>query len=394
MLEALKRTASTPSASQAPLVFIVLNNPSYFLSHRLGLARSIMARGCRVGVVAPFERESAEAIRRLGIDFHPWRLDRGSTNPAREALALWDLLRLYGVHRPQLVHHITPKAVLYGSLAARWSGVPARVNALTGLGYLFADGKPNAIQRMFASVQRRCHAGRRSRTIFQNPDDERLFITRGFIAMKNARLIRGSGVDPDQYRPQSAAPRQRPIILLPSRMLVDKGVEDTVAAVGLLKTRGVDCQLWLAGASDPANPRAVPEDKLRSWNAQGLALWLGHVDDMVALFHQASIVCLPSYYREGVPKALIEAASCALPIVTADTPGCREIVEHGRTGLLVEPRRPDRIADALAQLIADPARAAAMGRAGRELVEREFSLAQVNERTLAVYGEVHRHFSN
>jgi glycosyltransferase involved in cell wall biosynthesis len=375
------------SADPAPLALIVLNNAAYFLSHRLAVAEAIRARGCRVGVVAPPDDRAASVIRGLGFDFHPWQLDRGSTDPRRELAALIDLCRIYRRLRPRIVHHLTPKGVLYGSLAARWAGVPARVNALVGLGHLFGEHAKGLLPVFYGLLQRACHRVRGGRTIFQNPDDLSLFVDRGYVTHDQARLIRGSGVDPAVFSPDPEVVR-RPIVLLPSRMLTDKGVDDTVAAIRLLRARGVACELWLAGDTDPGNPRAVPEARLKAWNEEGIARWLGHVDDMVTLYRQCRLVCLPSYYREGVPKALIEAASCAVPIVTTDAPGCREIVVHDRTGLLVPPRAIDAIAAAIGRLLGDVRLAERMGQAGRSLVEREFALDRVVRATMAVYGEL------
>jgi glycosyltransferase involved in cell wall biosynthesis len=177
-------------------------------------------------------------------------------------------------------------------------------------------------------------------------------------------------------------------VLFAARMLWDKGVGELIDAVRMLKADGVPFRMLLAGAPDRSNPVAVPEARLRAWEAEGLVEWLGHRDDMPALLAQSNIVCLPSYYREGVPLTLIEAAACGRPIVATDAPGCREIVQHGVNGLCVAPRDPTALVEALRRLIADPALRRSMGAAGHEWVRAHFTVQRVIEQTLVVYAEL------
>jgi glycosyltransferase involved in cell wall biosynthesis len=235
-------------------------------------------------------------------------------------------------------------------------------------------------------LHRACHRAPNTRTIFQNPDDRDLFVSRGLAPLAQARMIRGSGVDPSLYRP-AERPVEQPVIVVPARMLYDKGVAEVVEASRRLRSRGVAHELWLAGGADAHNPAAISEAKLRAWEAEPGVRWLGHCDDMVGLFRRARIACLPSH-REGVPKALIEAASCALPIVSTDAPGCREIVHHEVNGLLVPPRDPAALADALQRLLADADLCRALGRRGREHVIAEFTVERVIAQTFDVYREL------
>ncbi len=203
---------------------------------------------------------------------------------------------------------------------------------------------------------------------------------------EQTRVILGSGVDPERFVPQPEPPP--PVtILLAARMLWDKGVGELVEAARLLRDRRLSVRVLLAGAPDPANPAAIPESQLRTWQAEGVVEWLGQRGDMPALIAACHIVCLPSY-REGLPLSLIEAAACGRPIVTTDMPGCREVVQRGTNGLLVPPRDPIALAEALRRLIENAELRATLGAAGRERVLERFTVQRVIEQTFAVYEEL------
>jgi len=197
-------------------------------------------------------------------------------------------------------------------------------------------------------------------------------------------LIKGSGVDVKQFLPKREEDGL-PIIILPSRMLLDKGIKEFVEVAGYLKNVGIKARFVLVGKSDFDNPTAVQISQLKKWHTSGIVEWWGYCDDMVRVFEQSNIVCLPSTYGEGVPKVLIEAASCGRPIVTTDMPGCREIVRHNENGLLVTPRDSKSLANALKILVNDAELRAKMGARGREIVEAEFSEEIVVNQTMEVY---------
>jgi glycosyltransferase involved in cell wall biosynthesis len=287
-----------------------------------------------------------------------------------------------------LVHHLRLKPVMYGSIAARLAGVPAVINLLTGLGHLFTGNSPKA--RVLRNVvEQGCKVGfghRNQRVIFQNPDDQDLFVSRRIADTQDCRLIRGSGVDISLFRPQPEVPGT-PIVVLPARMLWDKGIGEYVVAARLLRDKGAAARLVLVGGSDRGNPTAIPVEQLQQWNGSGVVEWWGHQTDMQSVFAKSHIVCLPSY-REGVPKALLEAAATGRTIVATDVPGCREVVRHGENGLLVPPHQPAPLAAALGYLIRDSAARLRMGRASRALAVSDFSLGRIISETLAVYDEV------
>jgi glycosyltransferase involved in cell wall biosynthesis len=328
-------------------------------------------------------------LKEHGLVWHPLELEGKSLNPLQELQTLIHLVQLYREVQPVLVHHIAFKGVLYGGIASRLAQVPGVVNAFTGLGHLFSTESPKIrLVRWFVLQLSRFALGHpNSRTIFQNPDNIDEFADAGVLDRNQVRLIKGSGVDLDTFEP-SPQPNGPPIVILASRLVWDKGIGEFVEAARGLKRDGVEARFALVGKSDPLNPKAVPEDQLETWDEEGVIEWWGFQEDMPAVFAGTHVVCLPSYYREGVPKVLIEAAACERPIVTTNMPGCREIVRDGRNGLLVPPKDSEALAEALREIITRPTRREEMGKRGRELVKEEFSLERVVNDTMAVYDEV------
>lgn len=365
-------------------ILYVVNDAGFFLSHRLPLAQAAHANGYEVHVATP-EDEASKTISSHGYKFHTVFIDRRSMRPLGEFKTFLSLYRLYGNIRPDIVHQVTIKPVIYGGLAARLARVPAVVSALTGLGHIFVDRSRRAkIVRLLVKIGLRFAVNHRnSITIFQNLDDRELFIAEGLISASKTRLVKGSGVDMTHFRPAQEA-QGIPLVVLASRMLWNKGIGVFMQATTQLRNC-VHARFALVGDTDPGNPEAIPASQLAVWKGEGVVEFWGRRTDMIDVFRQAFVVCLPSYYGEGVPKVLIEAAACGRPIVTTDTPGCREIVRHGINGLLVPPRDATALASALRRLIEDPELRRRMGRAGREIAVAEFSLEKVVSETLAVY---------
>jgi glycosyltransferase involved in cell wall biosynthesis len=223
-----------------------------------------------------------------------------------------------------------------------------------------------------------------SRVVFENRDDMREAVTDGLVSGEDAVLIRGAGVDLDRFRPGPAAAGP-PTVVLVARMLREKGIEDFVEAARILRHRRVAARFLVAGAPDLGNPGTISESELRRWHEEGAVEWIGQRDDVEVVLASAHVACLPSYYREGLPKSLLEGLAAGLPIVTTDVPGCRETVLVGENGLLVPPRDPQRLAEALATLIGDADMRVRFGMRSRQLAEAEFGTAKVSEATLALY---------
>jgi glycosyltransferase involved in cell wall biosynthesis len=354
-------------------ILMVVNVEWYFWSHRLALARALRDRGYEVIVAAGVERDRQSAIERDGFRFIPIGITRGDLRVSSEVKTFLALCRLYRAERPDLVYQTTIRPILYGSLAARLARIPRVLNAVPGLGYSFtARGFRAAIRRpAVAAAYRFALAGERTRVVFQTHDDLCRFVALGLVKPDRARVIRGSGVDIRAFAP-TPEPDGPPIVLLASRLLWDKGVSEFVDAARRLRERSVSCRMVIVGTPDVNSPNAVPSAVLETWHNSGDVEWWGLRSDMGDVLSQSAIVTLPSYYGEGVPKILLEAAAAGRPIVTTDWPGCRDVVQHGGNGLLVQPRDPEGLADALERLLRNPGERAAMGARGRTLAEQEF----------------------
>jgi len=371
-------------------VALVANTSWYLYNFRLPLIRELKASGYDVHLIAPEDPYSAQ-LREEGFHHHPWLIKRQSINPLLELQALLDLVRLYSQIRPKLVHHFTLKACLYGTLAAKGAHVPHVINAVTGLGHFFlAERKRSRLLRKFAKIPYRAvFSARRSTVVFQNAADQELLVQMGLVRSSQTSVIRGSGVDLERFQPRSE-PRhfhQPARLLFPSRLIREKGVIQLLTALERLHRRGLGFELWIAGELDDGNRSTLLNDEHKALLNHPCVRVLGHVSDMVALYDDVDIVVLPSY-REGLSKALIEAAAMQKPIITSDVPGCRDVVDHGISGLLVPPRDSRALALAMELLLHQPDLARTFGLAARSKVAKEFAVELVNQRTLAAYKEL------
>jgi glycosyltransferase involved in cell wall biosynthesis len=366
-----------------PKLLFVVTEDWYFVSHRLQLAVAACEAGFEVALATRVKKHG-DIIRRAGISLIPFELSRRAGNPLLELMGLFFLYRR---ERPDIVCHVALKPVFLGGLAGRLAGVRAQVNAVAGLGWLFISQGRMArwLSLLIRLILARLLSAPRCRVVVQNPDDAELLKEAG-MTESHLRMIRGAGVDTYEFLPSSESPE--PVcVVLASRVLWDKGVGEFVEAARQLKKDGVKARFVLVGDPDPDNPAAVPDATLHAWQKEKVVEWWGHRDDMVTVFHAAHVVCLPSY-REGLPKVLLEAASCGLPIVTTDVPGCREVVREGENGLLVPARDAKALSDALLRLIKNPELRAEMGHSSREIVLREFSSEKVIAQTLDLYEEL------
>jgi glycosyltransferase involved in cell wall biosynthesis len=366
-------------------VLLVVNADWFFLSHRLPIARALLNEGFDVSVVAAPERNCQSQFRAEGIRFIPIPLVRRSKSPYKELRLLYALVQLYRSEKPLVVHHVTTKPVLYGSIAASIAGVPFVVNALPGFGYvgISQHRKARFLKALLHVLYKRILSGSRRRVILQNPDDIAALVDLGIVKRKHTALVRGSGVDTEHFN-YTPEPRGVPMVLFASRVLWSKGVGEFVDAVRTLRENGIQLRACIAGAPDMENPDAVPIERLISWSAEGTIEWLGNQDEMPRLIAECNIFVLPSY-REGLPKVLLEAAACGRAIVSTDTPGCREVVRDGYNGLLVPIRDAAALSAAIGLLLKDPEKRAVFGARGRALVADCFTVETVVRQTLNVY---------
>jgi glycosyltransferase involved in cell wall biosynthesis len=382
-----QNSGEVAGAARRPKLLFVVTEDWYFVSHRLQLAIAARQAGYDVAVATRVDRHASH-IAEAGVALCPVAFNRGGLNPLEEFRTLIGLARIYRREAPDIVHHVALKPVLYGSLAARMAGIRGIVNALAGLGYVFSSvGLRASVLRWIVKPVLKFALGRKNSVlIVQNSDDWNRIVVDGLAHADSIRLIRGAGVDPSAYRQVEAA-GETPLVILPARLLRDKGVGEFVEAARLLRARGAKARFVLVGKPDPANPASVSQAEIDAWVSEGAVEYWGWQDDMPNIFAQAQIVCLPTYH-EGFPKSLLEAAASGCAIVTTDIAGCREIVRHGVTGWLVPTRDAQALASALQQAIEQPGLRERYGASARALVETDFSASRVASDTIAVYDEL------
>ncbi len=366
------------------LLFVV-NNPAFFMSHRVPVALAAQKAGYDVHV-ATMEGPAVADIQALGMTHHPIPMTRSGKHPLQELGTLLALVRLFRRLRPDVVHLVTIKPVLYGGIAARIARVPGMVAAISGLGFVFLSNslKRGRVRAVVARLYRIALGNPNSGFIFHTPNDRDLLKSLGAVREDQVVIIRGAGVDLDAYRPMPEPPAPPVVVTMVARLLRDKGVQEFVQAAKLLRERGVPVTMQLVGGLDPGNPASATQADVDAWQQDGCVQALGERSDVATLYAAAHIAVLPSY-REGLPKSLIEAAACGRAVVTTDVPGCRDAIERNVTGLLVPVRDAAALADAIARLTGDATLRQAMGTAGRVLAEREFDINQVARIHVALY---------
>jgi glycosyltransferase involved in cell wall biosynthesis len=354
-------------------ILLFANTGWYLHNYRLPLTRALQSAGTSVVMASPHDLY-ADQLLQAGFSWQPLELSRNGINPVSELKTIAACVRLYRREHPDLVHHFTVKPVIYGTWAARIAGVPAVINSITGLGYTFVtrDRRGRILRPLVRALYRSALRSPKSWTIFQNPDDRQRFLDMGIVAPLRTGLIAGSGVDLERFHPTPEPPGP-PVVVLAARMLWDKGIGELVDAGRRVREAGTPVRVRLVGAPDPGNPASISERQLAAWQQAGLAEWLGHRDDMPAIYAACHVVALPTEYGEGLPRSLVEAGACGRPVVAADVPGCREVIEHGVNGWLVPPRDPVALAEALSRLCADAELRRSMGARGRQVVETRFS---------------------
>ncbi|MES2252635.1 MAG: glycosyltransferase family 4 protein [Pseudomonadota bacterium] len=361
------------------LVYLVADD-RYFCTHRLPLAIKAQQQNFDVHVACPNGASSKE-ITQAGLTLHSLPFNRKSLNPLDGIRTIWQIYTLYKHLKPNCVHHVAIKPVLFGTIAARLAGVPKIINAVAGLGHVFASRSWLIMPlRMMMRVLLRSN---RVKIIVQNPEDQ---IELEALAQKPVHLIYGAGVDTDQFSPTHVALAEKPVVVThASRLLWSKGVGELVAATRKLRAQGYSLCVQIVGEPDMQNPDAIPAETLQAWHNEGIITWLGYQKNIAAIYQASHIAVLASYYREGIPKTLIEAASVGLPIVTTDMPGCRIIVDHGVNGLLILSRDVDALTDALARLINDSNLRKTFGEVGRSRVLRQFAAPIIYDQTIELY---------
>lgn len=368
-------------------LFIVVNVDWFFLSHRLPIALAAKEKGYRVTIVSK-DTGKREEIEALGLRFINVEFERSGANPLHELRCIKILYKIYKLEKPDIIHHVTLKASLLGCLAVKLSGIKRIVNAISGFGYNFTDERTGIKQRIIRTMMNMAFKSKKFHFIFQNPDDINQFMKFNFVSESQIHLIKGSGVDLNKFTYEKPISKEKVQVILPARMLYDKGIIEFIQAAKKIKDKVVDkAEFVLVGDCDTINLSGIKEEDIKREIDVPFLNWIGFKKDIFSVIKNSDIVVLPSY-REGLPKSLIEACAVGRPIVTTDVEGCRECVIEGYNGYLVPAKNIETLSEKMEDLINDPEKRTRMGLNGRILAEKNFSIDSVIREHLRIYKDL------
>ncbi len=361
-------------------ILMIANTSWCLYNFRYGLIRTLLGQGHAVTVLAPPDR-TVEPLQKLGCRTIPLALAGATKNPIQDLSLLRRYRKAFRQIRPDVIFSYTIKSNIYGSIAAAREKIPVIVN-ITGLGNIFSSQglTTRLVERLYKKALKRV-----PRVFFQNDDDQALFLRRKIVQQSQCGRLPGSGVDLKRFQPADGRPDGPLTFLFVGRMLWDKGVGDFAEAAEKVRAAlpQTPLRFQLLGSLNSDNPQAIPEEQIRQWESQGTVEYLGTVQDVRPVMAAADCLVLPSRYREGVPRTLIEGAAMALPLIASDNVGCRDIVDEGYNGYLVPPGDSNALAYRMERLIRQtPAERQQMGRAGRQKAEAEFDVALVIQKYL------------
>ena len=368
-------------------LFLVVNVDWFFLSHRLPVALAAQEAGWDVTIVTA-DTGKLNKIVEHGLKVINLPMSRSGMNIIEELKTLNWLRKLYKREKPDVVHHVGMKTILWGTLAAKFSRVHGVVNAISGLGGFFAEDNKGLLAKVMPKVLKFSHNRKNLLCIFQNDDDWGLYVKHGIIAYNQGRFIKGSGVDLNQfcYTPEPEEGKIK--VMLTARMIVEKGVFLLTEAAERLREKYEDkVQFLLVGGLDD-HPGAITKEQLEAVCDGSYIQWLGYRTDILDLLKQCHIMAFPSYYMEGLPKSLIEADAIGRPIITSNSVGCKETLVDGYNGFLIQPKDVDALTEKLDILLSDKELRIKMGKNARQYAEDYFSIEIVKERHLAIYDEL------
>ena len=370
-------------------IVIVVNKADFFLSHRLNFAIELKQRGFQIHILSNGTINDIEKINNHGFKFHQLNFSRSVKNLFFEIKTIYNLYYLYKLIKPDVIHHVTIKPIIYGNIACKALGITKIINSISGLGYIFinSDIKNKIIKFIIIKMYKLFFSGDTKRVILQNQDEFNFLLENNISLRENLRLIPGAGVNTNIFKPSYNFSDDRCVVFA-ARMIKEKGAEELVQAIIRLNLENFDIKLVLLGNIDTEYPSHIKEETLKSWSENEFIKWHGYSNNVLSYYQKATIICMPSYYSEGVPKSLIEAASVGKPIITTDMPGCRAIVKNNFNGILVRPKNIDDIVEAIKFLILNPDKASLYGKNGRELVKQEFDEKIIVQSTINIYEEL------
>ena len=368
-------------------VLFVITEDWALISHRLHLVEAAIDAGYEVALATRINKHR-KIIEDKGIKIFEWRLNRGSLNPIMEIKAIFSLIKIILVFKPNIIHAVAQKPVIYSGLARKFYFKTSFIGTLGGVGFVFTSKNIRAaiLRPLLKLLLKSALVGKRTRLILQNKDNINTIEKINVINPKYIRLVKGAGVETEKFLP-TKIPSGIPIIILPGRMLWDKGVGEFVKVASRIKAKNIKAKFVLVGDIDLDNPESIQQIQIDKWVESGIVEQWGRCEDMEKVYKKSSIVCLPSY-NEGLPKVLLEASSCARPIVTFDVPGCREVLKNKGNGFLVEFGNEYELELSIIKLINDRKLREKMGKKGREIVQRHFASKIINAKTFRIWSEV------
>lgn len=368
-------------------VLFVITEDWAVISHRLHLIDAAIKAGYKVGLATRISKHR-KILQDRDIELFYWNIKRGSLNPFKEILTIFSLVKILWLFKPSIIHAVAQKPVIYSGLAKILYKRVSFVAALGGLGYIFTSKKFKALLlrpviRIFLKLVLN---GNKSRLILQNKDNINTIKKMKIIDDNLIRLVRGAGVETEKFLP-SKIPSGKPIIILPGRMLWDKGVGEFVRVSSRIKAQKIKARFVLVGDVDSDNPESVSQHQIDKWVASGILEQWARCNNMEEVYKKCLVVCFPSY-NEGLPKVLLEAGSSSRPVIAYDVPGCREIIINDVNGLLIELRNEKALESALVKLIKNRKLCEKMGKKGLEIVNKQFSSVIINNQTFNIWREV------
>jgi glycosyltransferase involved in cell wall biosynthesis len=363
-----------PPAESSNMKIVILASTSWNLyNSRLDLVKELCEHQHDIVLLAPQD----ECSRLLVDEGYKWvdlPMEPRGKKILQELATIVRLIIYYRKAKPDLVNHYTPKGVIYGSIAAKLAGIDKVVNTITGLGYVYSGNASKVLNRLVTFLYR--ISLKNTTTIFQNPDNRDFFCQAGIVSEANSHLVRGSGIDMNRFQP-SSEPENDQVVILPARFVEEKGVRTFVNAAEIVKSKKLPIRFVLVGKIFEDHPTSIKQEELTGWVSAEIVEWWGWHTEMEKIYPLTNVVCLPTYYQEGIPKALIEAAACGRPLIATNVPGCREIVQEGVNGFLIPPRDPAALAEAVIKLMRDPELREKMGERSREIVSSNYSIETI-----------------
>lgn len=370
-------------------ILFLINDLSFFISHRLLIAETVFHKGYDV-IIGYGETGGADPflLQQKGFKVKSLFMQRGGLNLFNEFKTLLSIWKFFKKEKPDIVHLVSIKPYLYGGVISQVLKIPSVVSAVSGLGTLFTSKnfKSVFLQLLLYPIYKLAFNHHNQIVIVQNLDDLKVLVNLGYLKSSKAKLIKGSGVNLKNFTKLKEKGKV-PIICFAGRLIREKGVYEFISAAQLLRKKNINARFVLAGSLDDKNPSSLNQSDLERIQNEGFVELLGYQKDIPALYEKSHIICLPSY-REGFPKALSEAAAAGRAVVTTDVPGCRDSIIPNKTGLVVPIKQSKKLANALQWLIEHPRERVAMGKAGRELAEREFSIDKIVQEHLEIYQEL------